>query len=554
MDYDISRMTLREILAAKEGENIEFKRAENRFSYEELVKYMVALANAGGGGVVFGVTDKRPRQALGTLAFEQPEETRKKLREQLRLNIDFRLFNEGKPDRVLVFITPSRPLGAHVSVEGVAWWKDGESLVPMPSEIQRQIFEEGGRDFSQDVCAGATLSDLSVEAIEAFREAWIKKSGNHRLAALSREQLLADCGATVDGGVTNAALILFGTNAALTRFLPQSEICFEYKLRHSSGPADDAVSFREAFFGCHDKLWNLVNLRNEKAHFQEGLFVWDVPAFNEKSVREALLNAVCHRSYQSSGSVFVRQFPDMIQVESPGGFAAGITPENILRRQYCRNRRIAEILQRTGLIERSGQGMNIIYEQSILEAKDLPSFEGTDAYQVVLTLRTAVLDETALRFFSVVGDETLSSFDTSDFLAVRRVLDGRALPRDLLPNANRLVELGILEHSGRSKYLLARRFYESIGQSGVHTRKEGLDRSTNKELLLKHVRSCGTAGAKLGDFLQVLPAESPQQIQRYLVELREEGRVVMTGRTKAARWFAAETKIVAVDEEESNHD
>ena len=55
-------MTIEEILSAKEGENFEFKTAENRFSYTELQKYACAISNEGGGKIVFGITDKRLRQ------------------------------------------------------------------------------------------------------------------------------------------------------------------------------------------------------------------------------------------------------------------------------------------------------------------------------------------------------------------------------------------------------------------------------------------------------------------------------------------------------------
>lgn len=55
----------------------------------------------------------------------------------------------------------------------------------------------------------------------------------------------------------------------------------------------------------------------------------DVPTFNEKVVREAVLNAIAHRDYRSAGSVFARQFPRKIEIQSPGGLPEGITPENI---------------------------------------------------------------------------------------------------------------------------------------------------------------------------------------------------------------------------------
>ena len=60
-------------------------------------------------------------------------------------------------------------------------------------------------------------------------------------------------------------------------------------------------------------------MRNDKQHFQDGFFVFDVSTFNERVVREAILNAVSHRNYQMGGNVFVRQYRDRLVVESPGG-------------------------------------------------------------------------------------------------------------------------------------------------------------------------------------------------------------------------------------------
>ena len=63
------------LLDAKEGENVEFKKAQNAFEFDELAKYACALANRGGGYVVLGVTDKRPRKVVGSRAFVQPVRT-----------------------------------------------------------------------------------------------------------------------------------------------------------------------------------------------------------------------------------------------------------------------------------------------------------------------------------------------------------------------------------------------------------------------------------------------------------------------------------------------
>lgn len=215
--------TVQELLEAKEGEHVQFKEAKKQFDSREAAKCCCALANNGGGKLVFGITDKRPRSVVGSAAFDQPERTRMGLIEKLKVNIDFQLFNyEGK--RVLVFDVKSRPIGMPVQYDGVAWIYEGDTLKPMPEDMRRSIYEETGGDFSGTICAGATVDDLDETAIENFRAKWIEKSGKKQFATLSKEQLLHDCGAITDDGVTYAALILFGKNATIIKYLPQAEI------------------------------------------------------------------------------------------------------------------------------------------------------------------------------------------------------------------------------------------------------------------------------------------------------------------------------------------
>lgn len=368
MNEHITIEQLEELMASKEGEHLEFKEAKENFHFETLIKYCAALANEGGGKVVLGVTDKRPRSVVGSQAFKQPERTRSGLIDKLHLNIDFSMVNHSE-GRVLIFHVPTRPIGNPVKYEGIYWQREGDSLRAMSEDRLRGIFAEGGHDFSSDICASATLDDLDTEAIENFRKRWVKKSGNQSLTTLTQEQLLNDAEALVDGGVTYAALILFGTHKALGRHLAQAEVIFEYRASDASGPAQQRKEFRQGFFSFYDELWDLINLRNDIQHFQSGLFVLDIPTFSERVIREAVLNAVSHRDYQLGGSVFIRQYPRRLLLESPGGFPVGITEQNILDRQLPRNRRIADIFSKCGLVERSGQGMNLMFELSIQESK-----------------------------------------------------------------------------------------------------------------------------------------------------------------------------------------
>ncbi|MDR1272268.1 MAG: putative DNA binding domain-containing protein [Clostridiales Family XIII bacterium] len=441
--------TIEQLLNAPEGEHYQFKEWKTKDSFTETVKICCALANCGGGKLVVGVSDKRPRQVVGSTAFLQPERVRANLIDKLRVGVDFKLYDYNSK-RVLAIEISSRPLGLPVQVDGIAWWYVGDSLVSMPEDVRRSIYAESGHDFSAEICNGATIADLDINAIKVFRQTWATNSGNKRILNMSVKQLLHDCGAVTDEGVTYGALILFGTRKALRKYLPRAEVVFEYRSSETAGPAAQREEFTEGFFSYNDRIWELVNLRNDKQHYQEGLFVFPIYTFNERVVREALLNAITHRDYQLAGSVFVRQYRDRLVVESPGGLPYGITVENILDRQSPRNFLIAQIFQLCGLVERSGQGMNLIYELAVREAKPLPDFSGTDAYFVKLTLSGTILDERMLSLIKKIGDERLDAMTTDDYILLANLFQDKGIGGIKPAKFDHLVELGIVKRTENS--------------------------------------------------------------------------------------------------------
>lgn len=531
---------LQAFLDSPEGSRIEFKRAAGGFHFEDLVKYCVALANEGGGVMLLGVTDKRPRQVVGTQAFREPGRTEAGLFERLRRHVPVEEYrHDGK--RVLIVHIPGRLSGSAWQYQGSFLMRAGDSLVPMGDEQLRQIHAETGPDFSAEICPRATIDDLDPTAIEVLRQLWQKKASQQDIAARPPERLLADAELIVDGRITYAALILLGVRQALGRHLGQAEIVFEYRSTEAPGPAADRREFRQGFLPVLDEIWRLINLRNDLQHFQQGLFVWDVPTFSERAVREAVLNAVAHRDYRRGGSVFVRQFQRRIEIVSPGGFPAGITPENVLWQQNPRNRRIVEVLGKCGLVERAGQGFDFIYRECIRQSKPLPDFFRTDEHSVWLTLHGDIQDPEFLRYLEEVGQERTASFSTEDFLIIDLVHREQPIPDYLKSRIQYLLDQGVIERVGRGRgvrHLLSRRLYRFLGKSGVYTRKLGLDRETNKALLLKHIAYNAPEGCRFREIVQVLPSLSRSQIQKLLAELKRQERVYTTGDRRTALWYA----------------
>lgn len=530
---------LEALLAAPEGEHLEFKEAKRRFDFDLLVRYCAALANEGGGHVVLGVTDRRPRRVVGSEAFAELERTKAGLVDRLHLRVDATEVSHPE-GRVVVFAVPSRPVGMPIPVQGAYWMRAGDGLVPMTPDLLRRIFDEAGPDFSAQVCPGATQEDLDPRATSAFVTAWARSSGNGAVARRPITRALEDAELLADGGLTYAALILFGTRRALGRYLPQAEVVFEYRSTEASGPAQQRLDFREGFLLWFDQLWELAQRHNDVQHFQDGLFMRSVPTFHEAVVRESVLNAVSHRDYRLPGSVFVRQYPRRLEVVSPGGLPEGITVENILWRQSPRNRRLAEALQRCGLVERSGQGMDRMFEACILNAQARPSFGGTDPWQVAMTFRGAVEDPRFLRFLEQVGQERLAHFSTEHFLVLDHVHREERVPEHLRPALRDLVDQAVVEVAGRgrgTRYFFSRRLYSWLGQEAAYTRKRGLDRETCKALLLRHVQDRAGVGSPMEELMEVVPSLTRGQVKGMLQDLARAGLAHSRGRTRAARWF-----------------
>lgn len=519
----------------RENQYLEFKEAKQDYDFEKLVKYCAALANEGGGHMVLGVTDKKPRRVVGTHAFTVPERTVAGLVERLHIRVDAHELQH--PDgRVLVLAVPSRPVGVPIQYKGAYWMRGGEDLVPMtPDQLQR-IFAESEPDFSATTCEGARLTDLDPEALRRFRHLRDGRASAGRRDSDMR--MLEDAELVVDGRLTYAALILLGSHKALGRYLAQAEIIFEFR-------ADETIHYdarkewRRGFLTVDDELWQAVAARDTTYPLMEGMVRRDIRGLNERAFREAVLNAVCHRDYRLQGSIFVKQWPSRTTVTSPGGFPPKITPENLLFVQAPRNRRLADAFARLGLVERSGQGADLMFEAAVREGKTPLDYRSSDEAQVVLTFHARVEDEGFLRFIERLTVEVRRPLMLEELIVLESVRAQRVVPDRVRDWIAPLVQAGAVERAGKGRLLLGRQYFALAGHPASYTRKKGLNRATQRALLLQHITEWQANGATLGELCELLPELSRAQVQYLLSELKDEGRIRMEGRTRSGRWFPA---------------
>ena len=537
MQIDSEEALRNAIKLPSELEGLEFKHAENQFSKDRLCEYVSALANEGGGSIVLGVTDRKPREFAGTNAFPDLAKLRFEVFERMRWRTQAQEFHpDGK--RVVVVSTNAAPRGRPVGFDGKFYHRTGEALRTMgPDELRRALVDVS-LDVSSDVCAAAKIDDLDPKAVERFRLEWSAREPKLGVSLWDVGTLLENAELSVDGELTNAALLLMGAEQAIRRHLPQAEMIFEYRSKEGMDEYSERLEFKAGLLLWVDSIWQRINVRNTTSQITLGLFRHEVATFDEGTIREALLNAVAHRDYSDAGSAWLLMWPTRIEVRSPGGFPRGITPENIVDRQNPRNRRLAEALKRCGLVERSGQGADKMFRRCIEQAKALPDYSKSDEHVVIVNLRGEVTDPKFIQFLEDLSRERGAAFSVADLRVLDMVRRGVIVPETLLERREVLRSAGAIERTaGRNKWILSRRYREFEGVPDAYDRDRGRGRAEEVQLLRRIIVEAGNAGATRKQLNEAVDRSS-SHVGRLLGELKKSGVIETRGRGSGARWHA----------------
>ena len=497
------------------------------------MEYITALSNEGGGRLILGIDNKK--KTVGTNAFKDIERLKVDVFNSVNINQKIRIgieeiFDNNK--RILVISISKRPIGQPISYKGKYLMRAGESLVPMDNLTLKNTLSEVEKDFSAELCNDISINELDERAIKQLKLLLSKKSGKKEYLESSNEQVLNDLDLITNNKVTYAALILLGEKDNINKLLRCAEVTWEYRNDLSSIEYQDRVDFKGAFLLYFEDLWNKINSRNDLHHIQQGFLIRDIPSYNEEVMREAILNAIAHRDYRDQGSVFIKQYPVKIEIINPGGFLPGITPENLIEASSKpRNRLVIEVFQKIGFVERSGQGVDKIFRQTISEGKGLPDYTESDSNQVKLIIDSTIKDKEFVKYLEQVSKETSVALSVNDLITLEKIKNnektstGSKIIRRLLNN-------DLIEKAGQ-KYILSKKYYEDIGKKGEYTRRKGLDKNTNKTLILSHLKLHKKGYMK--EFVEALKDVPNKTINRYLYELKEEGKIELIGNPSISR-------------------
>ena len=341
---------------------LESETVELKASLAELDAALVdicALLNHRGGYLYFGV---RPDgRVIGlTVADSTLLKISQKIRQKLKPEIIPEIRERSNEGKSIVEVIISEGTHKPYFVDGVAYIRSGSESVKMPPDVlTRLIMEQQGYVWDRDICAGATFDDIDPALVKSYLIRALQVRHIDIDPDTPVETALESLELLKDGRLTNAALIFFGRNPQ--KFIDRAEVrCAKFRGDDVTQPYSNMKVIRGTIVAQIDQTEQFIRdniakaawIPKEKFEREES---WEYPP---DAFREAVINAACHRDYQSSGNVQVSIFTNSLEILNPGLLPSTLTIESLKRRHSSkpRNRLIAEMLFKIKYIEKFGSG------------------------------------------------------------------------------------------------------------------------------------------------------------------------------------------------------
>ena len=542
------------MIPKKETLTIEFKSDIDCLDEKELVSEIVGMTNTEGGVLYLGVEDngditgvhkkhKDPNGAMALIANKTvpslsvraeiiEEEGIEVLQIQIPMSKTIIATSDGKIQR--------RRLKPDGSPENVPMY---------PYEIPGRLSSLSQLDYSAQILLGATMDDLDGNERDRLRNIIKYRKGDKTLLELTDEELdKALQLVKEEAGVlypTVTGMLLLGKEDRIAELLPTAKAVFQVlegtKVRKNEQTSKPLLATFE-MFEEYMKAWN------PEREMEYGLFRVPIPEFSEAAYREGLVNAFCHRDYTVIQAVRVAIEDEGLTISSPGGFIEGVNLKNLLTVEpHGRNPVLADALKRIGLAEKTGRGIDRIFEGSIVFGRPLPDYSETTSTHVKLFIQRAEPD---LAFTKMISNEEnrlgrslpinslliLSALQSQRRLTIAEIAEvtniGEIRAKAVV---EKLVEAGLVDASGNNKarfYILSSKVYKEQDNIVGYVRQTGIDAVKYEAWIMELIQKQG--GKITRDNVVELLNVTPPQAYRLLKKMSDKGRIKLVGNGRSA--------------------
>ena len=371
------RYTVEDICQMAEGQTFDCKSI--RIEPKALANTIVAMANADGGMIAVGITDKSRR-------IEGVDQEQERLNEILRTPFDFCVptvsvtteflpckDSEGHDNHILLFLVPASPR-LHANQADEVFWRVGDKSRKLSFEERLQLmYDKGERYYEDSPAYDATIEDIDMDAVKAY----VKRVGYGKspMEYLHENKgFLTYKGESVQ--VSTACILLFGKRPQ--DFFPRARVRFiryygtEEKVGREMNVIKD-VTFEGRILDQIQKTIDYLETQVKEHSYlgEDGLFKTDreYPKF---VIQEMTVNSVCHRDYSIKGTeIQIKMFDDRLVFETPGKLPGIVRTDNIRHTHFSRNPKIAEYLKAYDYVKEFGEGVDrMCRELSAVGTKD----------------------------------------------------------------------------------------------------------------------------------------------------------------------------------------
>lgn len=541
-----------EILKIGESINTEFKSwnkvSDMKKRINLAVDELIAFANNKGGTLYFGVEDNG--EVTGCDGNYDLQNIIESIYEKTRPSIFVDPEEIEYNGKKVIALTVASDGITHATTDGRCLKRLGKNSKPFyPDEMSNRYSEIQSSDFSGRILSDSTEDDINKLEVYKLKEKLKARNPESTLADMDDIAFLRDLALVKsDSGnikLTVAGLLFVGKEQAINRLLPQAEVIYLHYSESNLEEYDARLDMKAPIISVIDRLSEKIQDSNRIVNVQVGLFRLEIVDFPEKVFQEALLNALSHRDYQSQGTVYVKHYPDKIVIENPGEFLDGITENNIITHPSVpRNKLIAETLQHLKYVQRTGQGVDIIFREMISSGKPFPEYKSyNDA--VSLTIYSAIDDIDFVKFIANEENGLSRSFSLSELMILRYLKDNRKITmseaesliqeaRDQAQNAcNNLKRYGLIELSG-NEYMLTAKIYDELKNSVDYTKDKAIQYIKAREMILEYIRDRGFINNEL---VRELCGFSQKQARIILQRMRKENLIELSEKGRYAKYI-----------------
>ncbi|HOV31467.1 MAG TPA: ATP-binding protein [Anaerolineaceae bacterium] len=533
--------------------SVEFKSDVKGLPDRDLAAVVVAMANTDGGLILLGVEDDG--RVTGVQPIHQDTTGLKALianRTSPSIAVSVEIIEqEGKK---ILAITVPKSHSIVSTTDGLVLRRrllasgKPEAVPFYPHEFIQRQSSLGLVDPSAMPLVSLSDEDLNPLERQRIREAIRRYGGDMTLLPLADEELDGALGlvTTVEGvrRPTIAGLLFLGYEETIRSHIPAHEVAFQI-LEGTDVRVNEF--FRKPLLQTFEEVELLFKARVVEQEIQVGLFRVPIPNFDRRAFREGFINALVHRDYARLGTVHVRLDDDGLTITSPGGFIEGVTLQNLLvAPPRSRNPLLADIVKRIGLAERTGRGIDRIYEGMLRYGRPAPDYSMSDMYSVVLLMSRADADISFLEMILAYEERTGIPMPLDSLIILSRLRQERRLTTNDLeastqkPESStratleKLVEAGLIEAQGAGRgrsYMLSAKVYKKTGQKAAYIRQAGFDPIQQEQMVLTYIEKHGAI--KRADVMDLCRL-TKDQAYKLLKRMEKNGQIAQSGSRKGA--------------------